>query len=131
MNSPAPSLSMTADLRLSELISALSHALDITEGQPEGHCVRCCWIGMHIGRRLGLNDDELWNLYYTLLLKDLGCSSNAARICELYLTDDLSFKRDFKTVGDSLPKVLQFVLSHTGLKAGLAERFRSVMTHHA
>jgi hypothetical protein len=38
------------------------------------------------------------------------------------------FKRDFKTVGDSLPKVLQFVLSHTGLKAGLAERFRSVMT---
>ncbi|MBP5987523.1 MAG: HD-GYP domain-containing protein [Azonexus sp.] len=119
---------MTADLRLSELISALSHALDITEGQPEGHCVRCCWIGMHIGRRLGLNDDELWNLYYTLLLKDLGCSSNAARICELYLTDDLSFKRDFKTVGDSLPKVLQFVLSHTGLKAGLAERFRSVMT---
>jgi HD-GYP domain-containing protein (c-di-GMP phosphodiesterase class II) len=119
---------MTADLRLSELISALSHALDITEGQPEGHCVRCCWIGMHIGRRLGLNDDELWNLYYTLLLKDLGCSSNAARICELYLTDDLSFKRDFKTVGDSLPKVLQFVLSHTGLKAGLAERFRSVLT---
>jgi len=25
-------------------MGALSHALDITEGQPEGHCVRCCWI---------------------------------------------------------------------------------------
>ncbi|HSG23033.1 MAG TPA: HD-GYP domain-containing protein [Azonexus sp.] len=116
------------DLKLSELISALSHALDITEGQPEGHCVRCCWIGMHIGRDIGLSDNELWGLYYTLLLKDLGCSSNAARICELYLTDDLAFKRDFKTVGDSLPRVLQFVLKHTGLKAGLAERFRSVLT---
>jgi HD-GYP domain-containing protein (c-di-GMP phosphodiesterase class II) len=115
-------------LQLSELISALSHALDITEGQPEGHCIRCCWIGMHIGRRLGLEDDALWNLYYTLLLKDLGCSSNAARICELYATDDLSFKRDFKTVGDSLPQVLRFVLGHTGLKAPLAERFRSVLT---
>ncbi|QDF99757.1 metal-dependent phosphohydrolase [Azoarcus sp. DD4] len=114
-------------LQLSELISALSHALDITEGQPEGHCVRCCWIGMQIGRRLGLPDDTLWGLYYTLLLKDLGCSSNAARICELYLTDDLSFKRDFKVVGDSLPRVLDFVLSHTGLKAPLAERFRSVL----
>jgi putative nucleotidyltransferase with HDIG domain len=65
-------------------------------------------------------------LYYTLMLKDLGCSSNAARICELYVTDDLHFKRDFKTVGDSLPQVLQFVLKHTGLKAGLAGRFRSV-----
>lgn len=115
-------------LKLAELISALSHALDITEGQPPGHCIRCCWIGMHIGRAIGLDEDALWELYYTLLLKDLGCSSNAARICELYLTDDLRFKHDFKTVGDSLPSVLNFVLTHTGLKAGLAERFRSVMT---
>jgi HD-GYP domain-containing protein (c-di-GMP phosphodiesterase class II) len=115
-------------LRLSELISALSHALDITEGQPAGHCIRCCWIGMHIGRKIGMPEDHLWELYYTLLLKDLGCSSNAARICELYLTDDRQFKHDFKTVGDSLPQVLSFVLKHTGLKSGLAERFRSVLT---
>jgi putative nucleotidyltransferase with HDIG domain len=114
-------------LKLSELISALSHALDITEGQPVGHCVRCCWIGMHIGREIGLDQRQLWELYYTLLLKDLGCSSNAARICELYLTDDLDFKRDFKQVGDSLPQVVRFVLQHTGLKAGLAERFKSVL----
>jgi len=115
-------------LKLSELMASLSYALDITEGQPAGHCVRCCWIGIHIGRRIGLPEAQLWELYYTLLLKDLGCSSNAARICELYLTDDLDFKRDYKTVGDSLPQVLGFVLKHTGLKAGLAERFRSVMT---
>lgn len=114
-------------IQLSEIIGAMSYALDITEGQPAGHCVRCCWIGMHIGRQAGLSEDQLWELYYTLLLKDLGCSSNAARICELYLTDDLQFKRDFKTVGDSLPQVLAFVFSHTGLKAGLAERFRSVL----
>jgi len=125
---PASTSLPAEGLQLAELISALSHALDITEGQPPGHCVRCCWIGMHIGRTIGLDDDQLWDLYYTLLLKDLGCSSNAARICELYLTDDLSFKRDYKTVGDSLPQVLNFVLSHTGLKAGLAERFRSVLT---
>jgi hypothetical protein len=117
-----------AELKLSELIASLSYALDITEGQPPGHCVRACWIGMHIGRQAGMDQDALWELYYTLLLKDLGCSSNAARICELYLTDDLDFKRDYKTVGDSLPQVLGFVLKHTGLKAGLAERFRSVMT---
>lgn len=120
--------SATTGIRLSELISSLSYALDITEGQPPGHCIRVCWIGMHIGRQAGLPERQLWELYYTLLLKDLGCSSNAARICELYLTDDLEFKRDFKTVGEGLPQVLAFVLTHTGLKAGLAERFRSVMT---
>lgn len=124
----APAGSDAAGIRLSELIAALSQALDITEGQPEGHCIRCCWIGMHVGRELGMQDEDLWNLYYTLLLKDLGCSSNAARICELYLTDDLSFKQGFKTVGDSLPQVLKFVLKHTGLQAGLAERFRAVLT---
>src|SRR5512133_1039901 len=96
-------------LKLSELMGALSHALDITEGQPEGHCVRCCWIGMHIGHQLALSTEQLWELYYTLLLKDLGCSSNASRICQLYLSDDLAFKRDFKWVDGSLPQVLRFV----------------------
>jgi HD-GYP domain-containing protein (c-di-GMP phosphodiesterase class II) len=122
-----PVLSPTSVLKLSELIASLSYALDITEGQSPGHCVRSCWVGMHIGRAAGLSDEQLWELYYVLLLKDLGCSSNAARICELYLTDDRDFKRDWKLVGDSLPQVLGFVLKHTGLKAGLAERFRSVM----
>lgn len=114
-------------VQLSEILGALSHALDLTEGQPAGHCVRATWIGAHIGRQLGLPESELWELYHTVMLKDLGCSSNAARICELYLSDDLSFKRDFKTVSDSLPKVLGFVFTHTGLKAGLAERFRAVL----
>ncbi len=116
-----------AGLRLSELIGALSHALDITEGQPKGHCVRCCWIGMHIGREIGLGEREQWELYYTLLLKDLGCSSNAARICELYLADDLQFKRDYKTVGDRLPQVLRFVFSHTGLRAGMSQRLGAIV----
>jgi HD-GYP domain-containing protein (c-di-GMP phosphodiesterase class II) len=114
-------------MELAQLLGALSHALDITEGQPEGHCVRCCWIGTQIGHALGLDQQQLHDLYYTLLLKDLGCSSNAARICELYLTDDLSFKRDFKRVGGALPEVVGFVLGHTGLHEGLATRFRSIL----
>lgn len=112
---------------LSDILAALSHALDLTEGQPAGHCVRSTYIGMHIGRELGLSESELWELYYTVMLKDLGCSSNAARLCALYLADDLKLKHDFKTVPDSLPKVLGFVLAHTGLKAGLAERFKAIL----
>jgi putative nucleotidyltransferase with HDIG domain len=61
------------------------------------------------------------------LLKDLGCSSNAARICQLYMIDDIAFKRDFMTVNGSLPQVLRFVLSHTGMTAGLADRFRALV----
>jgi HD-GYP domain-containing protein (c-di-GMP phosphodiesterase class II) len=118
---------MTTQIRLAEIIEALSHALDLTEGQPPGHCIRCCFIGTRIGKALGLPEEALRELYYTLLLKDLGCSSNAARICELYMADDLKFKRDFKLVDGSFPQVLKFVLSHTGLEAGLAERFRGLL----
>jgi putative nucleotidyltransferase with HDIG domain len=121
MEQPAP------QLRLAELLSALSYALDMVEGQPAGHCVRCCWIGIHIGRELGLPEAEIWELYYTLLMKDVGCSSNAARICQLYMTDDIAFKRDFMTINGSLPQVLRFVLSHTGMTAGLADRFRALV----
>ena len=125
-NSTAQSGEMP-QIRLAELLGALSSALDMVEGQPAGHCVRCCWIGMHIGQQIGLDDAQIWELYYTLLLKDLGCSSNAARICRLFMTDDLGFKRDAKTIDGSLPQALRFVLSHTGLKAGLADRIRALV----
>jgi HD-GYP domain-containing protein (c-di-GMP phosphodiesterase class II) len=124
----AQALTTAPKIRLAELLSALSHALDMVEGQPAGHCVRCCWIGIHIGREIGLSDEQTWELYYTLLLKDVGCSSNAARICRLFLTDDLAFKHDAKTIDGSLPQALRFVLSHTGLKAGLTERFRTLVS---
>lgn len=114
-------------LNLAELLGALSHALDLTEGQPEGHCKRACWIGTRIGMAMGLEGDVLSDLYFTVLLKDLGCSSNAARICELYLADDISFKRDFKTIDGSLAAALRFVFDKTGLQSGFAERVRAIV----
>lgn len=123
MSSPAPA----SNIHLAEIVGALSYALDITEGQPAGHSIRCCWIGMHIGRRLGLADAALSDLYYTLLLKDVGCSSNAARLCQLYLANDLQFKSDYKFIYHTLPQLLGFILSHTGMKENLAERFRAII----
>lgn len=115
-------------LALSEIIGALSYALDLTEGQPPGHCIRCCWIGIHIGKACGLDDSALWDLYYTLLLKDAGCSSNAARLCELYGQDDRRTKHDFKWVdNDNLGQMVRFVLQHTGVKGQLADRFKRIV----
>jgi HD-GYP domain-containing protein (c-di-GMP phosphodiesterase class II) len=109
-----------------ELVAAFSYALDITEGQPAGHCIRACWIGFEIGKALGLRERELHDLYYTLLLKDLGCSSNAARICELYRADDLAFKQGFKTVGTSLAATLHFVFSRTARGRPFGERAAAI-----
>jgi HD-GYP domain-containing protein (c-di-GMP phosphodiesterase class II) len=124
---PLPPADRAGVLRLSELMSAFSYALDLTEGQPEGHCMRSCWIGVHIGQQAGLAPAELRELYYTILLKDLGCSSNAARIAELYQIDDRQFKHDYMSMGDGLPEALSFVFTHAGLHAPLAGRLRSIM----
>nr|WP_269468021.1 HD-GYP domain-containing protein [Devosia ureilytica] len=112
---------------MSEVVGALSFALDITEGQPVGHSLRCCWIGMHVGMRLGLPPAELSDLYYTLLLKDIGCSSNAARICQLYLVDDLSFKGAYKVVDNKLPEILRFLVANTARRSGFVERLQTLV----
>ena len=52
--------------------TAIPRALDLTEGQPLGHSVRACIIGMRLGQELGLDDERLAALYYALLLKDAG-----------------------------------------------------------
>lgn len=124
---PAAMSRLLPQIRLAEILGALSHALDLTEGQPRGHCIRSCWIATQIGIKLKLYPEELSDLYYTVLLKDLGCSSNAARICELYLADDITFKRDFKLIDGSLPQALRFVLRHTGLGQGMAERIGAII----
>jgi putative nucleotidyltransferase with HDIG domain len=77
---------------LPELISALTFALDLTEGAAPGHGLRCCLLGMRTGQAFGLPAEELRSLYYALLLKDVGCSSNAARMTQVVGGDDRTVK---------------------------------------
>lgn len=116
--------------RFSEVLSALSFALDIVEGQPEGHIVRSCYIGMIIGERLGLTEEQRSTLFYALLLKDAGCSSNASRVMTLFDTDDFEAKRALKTVDWShIPQAAMYVarvVSPDGPFWKKAQRFLAV-----
>ena len=85
-------------MHLSEVLAALSHALDLTEGQPVGHTLRTCLIGMRLADELGLDAETRSALYYALLLKDAGCSSNAARMAALFGSDDRAVKPRMKLV---------------------------------
>ncbi|PSR22623.1 MAG: phosphohydrolase [Sulfobacillus acidophilus] len=87
-----------AVLSRAELIAALSRALDLTEGEPMGHAMRACWIGMKIGQALELSLAERKELYYGLLLKDAGCTANAQQVSAWFGTDDRTAKYALKTV---------------------------------
>jgi hypothetical protein len=58
-----------------------------------GHAVRSCAIGMRIGEEIGLDATKRSSLFYALLLKDAGCSSNAAKLSALFGADDFELKR--------------------------------------
>jgi putative nucleotidyltransferase with HDIG domain len=111
------------------VVSALSHALDITEGQPPGHAVRTCVIGMRIAEVLGLHPRDRSALFYTLLLKDLGCSSNAARLAKIFRADDLSLKRAHKLTDWTNGKdSARYALAHARANRGaLARAWQTVL----
>lgn len=111
---------------LGEILCAFSYALDLTEGQPEGHSLRACWIGMRLARAIGLPGAQLADVYYAVLMKDLGCSSNAARVAEIYLADDRALKQGFKLVDGSIGQTLKFVLENTAPGAGWLRRAQAI-----
>jgi HD-GYP domain-containing protein (c-di-GMP phosphodiesterase class II) len=88
---------------LSEVIGALSYALDLTEGEPPGHAVRSCLIGMRLAEELRLEPEERSDLFYALLLKDAGCTANSARMAALFGADDHEVKHSAKRVDWAKP----------------------------
>lgn len=113
---------------LSDAVAALSHALDISEGHGPQHGLRTAVIGMRIGHQLGLDATTSHDLYYALLLKDLGASSNASQIFHLFGADDRRLKRALRSVdlGD-INEGSWFMLSQLRGSVPLIKRLRYVM----
>ena len=112
-------------LLLSDIVAALTRALDMTEGQPSGHAQRTCLIGMRLAERWGLDEAERSSLFYALLLKDAGCSTNAAQVAALYGADDAVVKRDRKLTNHLRPaESVGHLLRQTAPGAGPAAKVR-------
>lgn len=111
---------------LSEIISALSYALDLTEGQPMGHSVRTCLIGMRIGQQIGLPVADQADLYYALLLKDAGCSSNSSRLFHILNADEIRAKHDVKTTDWTRVgwESLHYAVTHVATNLPFPQRVR-------
>jgi len=113
------------DIRLSELVSALSHALDVTGGQPMGHAERTCLIGQRLADAVGLESAQRSSLFYALLLKDAGCSTTAAQIATTFGSDDLQVKRESRLIDTQRPRTaLGYLRRNVAPGASLRERAR-------
>jgi HD-GYP domain-containing protein (c-di-GMP phosphodiesterase class II) len=80
-----------AQVRLAELVAALSLGVDLGFGQPMEHVLRQCLIALRLAERVGLADDERLVVYYTALLVNVGCHADAHEQAK-WFGDDIVLK---------------------------------------
>ena len=83
----------TTTVRLAELVAALSLGVDLGFGQPMEHVLRQCLIALRIAEQLGLDDDARADVYYTALLVNVGCHTDAHEQAK-WFGDDIALKAD-------------------------------------
>jgi putative nucleotidyltransferase with HDIG domain len=82
----------TGDLKLSEVIAALSCALDLVEGHPLGHAGRTCLLALRLAAELRLPSTERAVLFHATLLKDAGCLTTTARLNAVFAAEDAALQ---------------------------------------
>ncbi len=100
-----------AEVRVAELVAALSLATDLGMGQPMEHSLRACLLAVRLGERLGLSEEELAEVYYVALLQRVGCTADAHELAA-WFPDELTaharvFTLDFGRGSDVALDVLR------------------------
>lgn len=119
----------TGTLPSSVVIASLSRALDLAEGEPMGHAIRTCLLGMKVGDWMGLGPEDRQDLFYALLLKDAGCSANAYSVTHWFAADDRSTKAQLKIAdwGSQWRSVL-FAIRQTAPAAPITRRMAQLVS---
>jgi HD-GYP domain-containing protein (c-di-GMP phosphodiesterase class II) len=78
-------------VRLAELVAALSLGIDLGFGQPMEHVLRQCLIALRLAERIGLDEQARAVVYYTALLVNVGCHSDAHEQSK-WFGDDIALK---------------------------------------
>jgi len=78
-------------LRLAELVAALSLGVDLGFGQPMEHVLRQSRIALRLAELAGLDDGQRSVVYYTSLLVNVGCHSDAHEQAK-WFGDDIAMK---------------------------------------
>ena len=78
-------------VRLAELVAALSLGIDLGFGQPMEHVLRQCLIALRLAEGMGLDEEQRAVVYYTALLINVGCHSDAHEQAK-WFGDDIALK---------------------------------------
>jgi HD-GYP domain-containing protein (c-di-GMP phosphodiesterase class II) len=77
---------------LAQLLAGLSVATDLGMGQPPGHGARTCLLATELGRRMGLAQGALSDVYNVTLLRFIGCTADAHEVA-VFGGDEIALAR--------------------------------------
>ena len=107
----APEVSTTA-----HLAAALSLAEDLGVGLPLEHTLRACYIALHTASELDLDADTREDVFWTVLLKDTGCTGFNTQAAAFIQGDEIAAKRQllFYMDGGKLRDTLEWAYGFVG-----------------
>ncbi|MBL8047556.1 MAG: HD domain-containing protein [Chthonomonas sp.] len=112
------------------ILTALSRALDLVEGQPPGHALRTAHIAVRLAEALQMPEEAKEDLYFAALLKDSGCSNNSVRIQKIFGGDEHLAKRAVKLIDwSSTTESLKFAWQNTERGQTLVAKLRRMASN--
>jgi len=86
-------------IRLAELMAALSLATDLGLGRPLEHELGVCLSALELADRVGCTPEERSDVYYVALLVHLGCTAAASDFASWVGGDEIHFHRGAHILG--------------------------------
>lgn len=115
-------------IRLAEVLAAFSLACDLGEGQPMGHSLRACYVGMMLAQELRLSSQEQAELYYASMLMHSGCTAASTAIAALTDSDELAVRHDMDLRDPANPRdSLAGMLRNVAVNKALPVKARSLV----
>ncbi len=95
---------VTECVRLAELLGALSAVSDLARGRPVDDATRSCLVATGLARRQGLAAPAVADVYYTPLLRSVGCTATSHELAGLVGGDDVAVRARGDMVDMSQPR---------------------------
>jgi HD-GYP domain-containing protein (c-di-GMP phosphodiesterase class II)/DNA-binding CsgD family transcriptional regulator len=107
------------ELRLADLLCALSVTLDLAMSQPVEKSVRSCLLATALARELDLPEPQVRDVYYATLLRHLGCTATAHEEAFLFGPDAAALRPVAERSDRRNPRETLALFAQTGRGAGL------------
>jgi HD-GYP domain-containing protein (c-di-GMP phosphodiesterase class II)/DNA-binding CsgD family transcriptional regulator len=109
--------------RTAELLCALSYGSGLSAAERMEHGTNTAFVGVQLGRALGVEADGLEAVFYGALLKDVGCGACGAVLSRFFADDEVAPRLGLNLVDTHSPRnMAAWAMSQLRVDPGLPAR---------